>query len=353
MFLINACLILCTYQLSADSALWNLFPSMVQDLWTGNNVSNLNEPTPISDKNDQPPPTDLKETGKLKDKVLKCDRKSQAVADWLNSINIGSFFDYSRQYVFHHNDCFVFFDAFENFSLWVEPYGFYSHYVSPLKGGEKMDFTLSSVGSGFGGKFSINDQINVGSGIGYFHSSLSENSVKINGLYFGPAFQYLYDEGSVGLTIFGIGNFYGDDSHSWDLDLRLEADYSIETPSDFFINDLTIHPFVRIDYLNVFVKSGNLSFFYSKLAARFERVMFCKQSGIITANFDLGWVNMTPISSSSQKCNVKPESKNQAALGFELVGMHKNGILAGLGYEAALGANSPMQTGRLRFEWNW
>ena len=67
---------------------------------------------------------------------------------------------------------------------------------------------------------------------------------------------------------------------------------------------------------------------------------------------------MTPLTGDSVHCksqslNVRPDSKNQLGLGVELVGMHKNGMLIGLEYDAALGANAPMQTGRVRIEWNW
>ena len=298
---------------------------------------------------------------------------SHAIADWINSINIGSFFDLSSKFVRNHSECFVYFDSYENISLWVEPYGFYSHYSS--KNNKKLDFNLGSIGAGLGGVFNVYDDIHLGGGVGYFHSSLKckegDSTTGINGIYFGPAVQYLFSEGSVGLSLFGIGNFYnGKNSYeakSWDVDIRVEADYMLEAPADFFITNLTFHPFGRVDYLSVFEmshqdkKERHSSYFYSKLGMGMERVVFCNPTGVLTSRMDLGWINMSPLSSSPIKCktsndesfDAKPESKNQLLLGLGLLGMYKNGLLIGVDYSAALGANAPIQTGRVRFEWNW
>ncbi len=291
-----------------------------------------------------------------------------AVADWLNTINLGSFMDFSNKYVLDHDQCFVFFNSCQDAMFWVEPYGFYSHYRSSLKHDHKMDFTLASYGSDLGAKFAINNCLNLGGGVGYFHSNLHDKEdnkkAEIDGIYFGPALEYLFHEGSIQFTAFGVKNYYdGPDSASdgsWDVNLRLEAEYDYIPPSDFCIADFMIHPFARIDYLNVFEESPDRhsSFFYSKLGSRFDKVAYCSQALILTANLDVGWINMTPLTGDSVDCksqslNVRPDSKNQLGLGFELVGMHKNGLLIGLEYDAAIGANAPMQTGRVRIEWNW
>jgi hypothetical protein len=231
--------------------------------------------------------------------------------------------------------------------------------------------------------------------MGYFHSnfdSKGDKGGKIHGAYFGPSIEYLFSEGSIGFMIMGIKNFYGGrrkikttpdgcknityDDQSWDIDMRLEAEYDLDPPSNFFIKDLTIHPYLRIDYLNVFeqsyhdkkvsvdIEDRHSAFFYSKLSVRFEKGMLCNKTIFLSSNIDVGWVNMTPLSSDAFEWKAKgsgkgkikdltTESKNQCALGLEFVGVHHYGLLIGLGYQAAIGANSFMQTGKARIEWNW
>ncbi len=301
--------------------------------------------------------------------LARCDLMGDhAVADWLNCINIGSFFNASSKYILNHDQCFVFFNPSENISLWAEPYGFYSHYQSGLKKDQKMDFTLASFGSDIAAQFSLTDQINMGVGAGYFYSNLHDKtdnkSSKINGVYFGPAVEYLFSEASAALSLFAVKNFYDAPKEasesSWDINLRLEGEYDYAPPSDFCIREVMAHPYARIDYLNVFEqkKERHSSFFYSKLGSRFDKVAYSSDSGIITANIDISWINMTPLTGDSQKCDdgtfdIKPNSKNQLGAGLAVVGMHNNGLLISLEYDAAVGANAPMQTGRVRIEWNW
>lgn len=304
---------------------------------------------------------------------------AHAIADWLNSINIGSFFDYASRHVLRNDECFVILDSRQSLTIWMEPYGFNAHYRSPTKS-KNIDLTLSSIGTSLGASYALFDELHLGGGAGYFHSNLDSKgeNAHINGVYFGPSVEYLFSEGSVGFMIMGIGNFYGGqrkigkeckklqyNDQSWDLDMRLEAEYDLHPPTEFFIKDLTLHPFVRIDYLNVFErgshqKDKHSSFFYSKLSMRFEKMVLCNKSGFLTSNVDVGWVNMTPLSSDAFEWRAKgkvvhltTESKNQCALGLEFVGGYHNGLLAGIGYQATIGASSPMQTGRVRIEWNW
>lgn len=314
---------------------------------------------------------------------------ANAVVDWLNNINIGSLFDFSSKYVKNHSDCYVFFDFSENLSLWAEPYGFHAKYRVPSK--EGIDLSLSTIGAGIGGKFSLSDRFKLGGGLGYFHSDFTNGSYKAraNGFYFGPAIEYLFHKGFIALSLIGTKNYYDGnrktqlsneknislklDSQSWDIDLRLEAEYCIEPPSDFFIPDLTFHPFVKTDFLNVIesshhekngdqikveVASRTTSYFYSVLGSRFEKAILCYASGTLLSSLKLGWINMSPLSSSDirwNKCSskTKTESKNQLALGLAVLGMYQEGLLMALEYDAALGASSPIQSGRVRLEWNW
>jgi len=290
-------------------------------------------------------------------KCLKDDpRGGYAVADWLNSINIGSFFDYESRFS-HPEDCTFVFNSFDNVTAWVEPYGFYSNYHSELQHRHKMNFTLGTVGLGGGARYALSDELHISGAAGYFHSTLHwQDKTKrgINSVYFGPAVAYLYEEGFVGFSLFGIKNFYEGEDQSWDLDARLESEYGFSIPLD-----LSLHPFIRMDYLNVFEKynSNKSSFLYSKLGIKCEKMFLCHESGVLTGNIDLSWINMLPLTAGTLKechdLNLKTETKNQLGLGFEIVGMHVSGLLAGIGYEAAIGSNAPMQTGRARFEWNW
>jgi hypothetical protein len=312
---------------------------------------------------------------------------AHAIADWLNSINIGSFFNYASRHVLRNDECFVILDSPQSLTIWMEPYGFNAHYCSPTKS-KNVDLTLSSIGTSLGASYTLLDELHLGGGVGYFHSTFDSKGedAHVNGVYFGPSVEYLFSEGSVGFMIMGIGNFYegqretGQEckslrysDQSWDLDMRLEAEYDLHPPADFFIKDLTLHPFVRIDYLTVFergshqkesfdLKDRHSSFFYSKLSMRLEKMVFCNKTGFLTSNVDIGWVNMTPLSSDAFEwrakekdkiVNLTTESKNQCALGLEFVGVYHNGLLVGIGYQAAIGASSLMQTGRARIEWNW
>jgi hypothetical protein len=312
---------------------------------------------------------------------------AHAIADWLNSINIGSFFNYASRHVLRNDECFVVLDSPQSLTIWMEPYGFNAHYRSPTKS-KNVDLTLSSIGTSLGASYTLLDELHLGGGVGYFHSTFDSKGEEahVNGVYFGPSVEYLFSEGSVGFMIMGIGNFYegqrktGQEcktlrysDQSWDLDMRLEAEYDLHPPADFFIKDLTLHPFVRIDYLTVFergshqkesfdLKDRHSSFFYSKLSMRLEKMVFCNKTGFLTSNVDIGWVNMTPLSSDAFEwrakekdkiVNLTTESKNQCALGLEFVGVYHNGLLVGIGYQAAIGASSLMQTGRARIEWNW
>lgn len=313
---------------------------------------------------------------------------SFAIADWLNSLNIGSFFDDTTQYLERTPQCFTIFNPSIDWNLWAEPYIFHSHYQTPLNRKDKIDFGLTTAGLLAGSRYAISDEISLGGGLGYYHSKLDEST--INGVYLGPSIQYFYPGGSVGFMLYGIGNFYdvskktagsGHTYHSWDIAMRLEADYELELPSNFFIHDFYIRPFLRIDYLNVFeqkqqdkVKKADLtkrmdienrhsSFFYSKLGVVLSKMMICRKTVFLMSNFDIGWIKMLPLSTESLKWEIKGfksesesiklGSKDQLALGLELVGMRNNGILASVSYEAAIGSSSPMQTGRIRIEWNW
>jgi len=268
-----------------------------------------------------------------------------AIADWLNSINIGSFFDYTNKYLPHSETCFVF-NSFENYSAWIEPYGFYSNY----HGQKKLDVNLSTIGTHGGVTYLLQDDIQVGGAMGYFHSSY--HGTKINSFYIGPSAAYKYKEGHVGFSLFTIKNSYTEGS-SWDLNARVEAEYGLKAPQEFLF-----YPRVRFDYLNVFV-SDTFSFLYSNLAMRSEKRILCKEEGYLTAALDIGWINMLPLTAGSATCNkkervsLKTETKNQLGIGIKLIGMHLSGLLIGVEYDAAIGANAPIQTGRARFEWNW
>ncbi len=279
------------------------------------------------------------------------------VADWLNAVNVGSFFSLSDRYILNHDSCFVFFNLPERLSLWLEPFCFYSRYRSQLKHKQEMNFTLLSYGSSAGAKWSINNFWDLGAQVGYFHSNLHDKSAhkkgSINGIYFGPAVRHLFSDGSAGLSLFGVKNYH--EASNWSIDLRVEGEYDYALPARFHISDFLIHPFARIDYVNVVAKS---SFFYSKLGVRFDKAVYCTERGSLSANVDIGWINMTPLSSNSVKCegasfNMRPCSKNQLALGIDLAFMGQNGVLIALEYDAALGSHAPQQTARTRVEWNW
>lgn len=310
------------------------------------------------------------------------------ISDWLNSIYIGNFLNQANSYILKNNDCFLYFDS-SIFSLWVEPYGFYSHYRSPIKNENKIDFTLATLGVGLGSSFVLLEEWNLNLGTGYYHSHLDwkkcEGDTDINGFYFGPSIEYLFPQGSAGLTLFGMGNFYdgkrsiiGDkkidySGSSWDLAMRINAQYEVNLPKDFYIR-----PYLQADYLNVFeqehhdksqetgkrtIESQHSSFFHSQLTLQLGKILLCNKEGFLSANVNMGWVSIVPISSgtlkekiegsSENKADVKTETKNQMAIGFEIAGMRHNNVFIAIDYETVLGAQAPVQVGRMRIEWSW
>ncbi len=307
-----------------------------------------NEPTPIIEA---PPPTAVPKLDCLKDKP----QGSLAIADLLNAINIGDFYDSTSKNVRRNEACFSF-QPFNDVTAWAEPYGFHAKYRSPLPQKNEIDLSLWSVGVGGGAQYMIIEDVHVGGGMGYFHSKMDgkTNDTSINSLFFGPSIDYLIKEGRIGLQLFAIRNGY-DEGNSWDIDGRVNGEYTF---NDIYDSNFSLTPFGRIDYLYVCKSSDKSSFLYSKVGVKCDKTFLCSQDGFLSANISAAWINMLPISAGTVKCvdnsvSLKTETKNQLGVGAEVMGMHYTGLLVGLGIDVALFADAPMQSGRIRFEWSW
>ncbi len=288
----------------------------------------------------------------LKDCLQEEPRAGLAVADWLNSINIGTPIDKQVEYIRPHDECFVF-HSFDNLSAWVEPYGFYSNYRSSLGSHQNMKLILGTVGVSGCASYAMTDELSLNGMAGYFHSTLKwyEEKSHINGIYFGPGASYRFEDGIVASSLFWIKNVH----KSWDLDFRVESRFDVKIPDEW-----VLHPLIRMDYLKVWGNEVSSSFLYSKLGTGAERKILCREENYITANFDLSWIHMAPLTASSLKCekadqsiSLKTDSKNQMGVGLEIIAMNVSGMLTAVQYEGAFGSSAPMQTGRIRFEWCW
>jgi len=312
------------------------------------------------------------------------------LADSLNTSKIGSFLGYTQTNLLNNNDCFVQFDSFHDVNLWVKPYGFHSSYHTPIKKDDKkLEFSLSTVGFGAGGGYTFFEQLTVGGGAGYFYSKLdwktpSSGDVNINGIYLGPYVNYLFPQGYVGVTLFGVANFYSgelkicknkqfkDSSHSFDLVTRLEGGYDFVMPEEI-AKDLYLQPYLRIDYLNVFesehkdsskisIRSRWSAYWFSLLALRASKTILYTKSEAFIPSISVGWVKRAPLSSKNLEVkqlqdfsivNVKGEGKDQLQLGCDLMCLRSQGFLVGVNYEAFIGNKAPMHSGKLIVEWSW
>lgn len=337
------------------------------------------------------------------------------VIDWLNTAHFKGFFQPTMTYALVNGDTFNDFDTFNQWNLWIEPFGFYTQFrrdAAPLK------FNMYTAGISVGGEYTFFDRLVLGLGLAYSHSgvtwqdlhSLSEDKEKeskktsedkrkklhstanLNSIYFGPSLSYVFSHGYLSCTIFGVANFYQVDRetnlfpdkilkpnkstpeyNSWDIVGRLEGGLSYEVGGDFFL-----YPTAKVDYLHVImpdsieavdddtelsIEALNGSFLNSKIGLKATRQFFYDSIGYLIPSLSAGLINFTPLSNNSYhykigECDkfeekLKIGSWNQSYFGAGFAIVHKRGVLVSLDYELTVGADSPLHAANLRVEWSW
>jgi len=303
-----------------------------------------------------------------------------AIADWRNASLVGSFLDYTKKCVLNDNHCFVHFDSANDITSWIAPFGFYSKYQTSTKEGLKIDMRQRTFGGGSGIGISIIENLTAGMGMGYLHSEVAWKGYKgnghINSLFFGPYMGYLFPQGFVGVTVFAMSNFVSGDlkicdsrkidlEHtSWDIATRIEGGLDLEVPEEI-TRDMTVHPYVRLDFIGVQeggydkVTARHSTYFCSQASLKFSKTVVCTRETIVIPNISFGWVEWIPIKSDDVKvkglgkCSVNGGSKSQLLIGGELIALQGPGLVFGIVYEAFIGSKAPLQSGKLRIEWNW
>jgi hypothetical protein len=339
------------------------------------------------------------------------------VVDWLNTAHLNSFFQPNMTNALVNRDPFNEFNTFNQWGLWVEPFGFSTHFQRDV---HPLQFHLSSLGLSLGGEVKLFERLILGIGAAYSHSNVewdkkSETipnvmndidwktthkiSATSNTLYLGPYLGYVFSHGYISGSLLGAGNFYNVDRKdtlltqtndfstsktayqstiditTWDLLARLEGGLSYSPDNRFYF-----YPTAKVDYLNVLeqkttdtlkssddeleISIGSLhdSFLSSKVGLKITREFFNIQRGFLIPSFSAGWLYFTPVSTGTYNykiddCEADEKVKigawNQYYIGAGFTIIHKRGILLSLDYELTLGANSPVQAGSMRFELSW
>ena len=312
-----------------------------------------------------------------------CDIKQLgafSIAEWYNAAELVGFLSETKKSVLNHPKCFVHINSPQNVTAWIAPFGFYNRYQNTFEDHQRIQFRQATLGFGSGFEFNPIDPIVMGVEAGYFHTLIHWKDVdgkgRNNAIFVGPYLSALFSQGYLEGALFGIGNFYdgklkfcsstsSDIGHmSWNLGGKIEGGLDLEIPSSFSPN-LSLHPAIQIDYLNVFesgyqrVRKRTSSYLHTILSLRLSKVLFCTKSFFILPSLKTGWANWVFLSSQSVKvkglgsCQVKGERKNQLLLGISILGVQANTIVFGLNYESLVGSKAPVHFGNLRAEWSW
>jgi len=318
------------------------------------------------------------------------------VIDWLNTAHFKGFFQPTMTYALVNGDTFNEFDTFNQWNLWVEPFGFYTQFnrdIRPLK------FNMYTAGISAGGEYTIFDRLVLGLGVAYSHSGVNwqedGSSANINSIYFGPSLSYVFSHGYLSCTIFGVGNFYQASREtklfpelpdkvlkpskttpeytSWDIVGRLEGGLSYEVGGHFFL-----YPTAKVDYLQVLEQASveklddeveisigafDGSFLNGKIGIKATREFFYESTGYLIPSLSAGFIHFTPLSNKSYQYEIdecekfqkklKVESWNQSYIGAGFAFLHKKAMLVSLDYELFVGAESPLHLVNLKIEWSW
>lgn len=313
------------------------------------------------------------------------------IADWLNTSQIGDFYQPTFHKLLSKEQYFNSIDSLDQLNLSLEPYGFSSNFTW-----REEDFKLQTLGVTAEGNMKFQDSWVLGAGIGYWHSNLEWGSqikdTYINSLFLGPQVTYLLKSGYVQLMLAGIYNMYNvqsefiesqkssNEHNGWDILARLSGAVDIEVP---FFGEFSVYiqPNLDLSYVGIFpteyeesgsdeieisIKSSYADFLRSRLAFQFWKEFYKKELGFLIPSVSIGWIYMQPMSEGTIRAECKDgvedstsfskkhdPTSNQFYVGVKLTAIHKKGFLLALGFDANIAELYPVYMGTLRFEMDW
>lgn len=314
--------------------------------------------------------------------------------DALNATHIPNFYNSAPKNSLINREHFHDFNTFEQASLFIEPYGYYSQFD---QGKDRLNFNLYTIGISIGGEYTFLERLTLGLGAAYSFSELhfkkDEELAKLNTFYLGPYLGYLFPRGSLSLTLLGAMNFIHTERqthlfpdkitkskkatsnyNSWDINSRLEGVFFQPLGEDFYLN-----PSARIDYIHVFqgknietldkktslhVKSLYESFLQVRLGLELKREVYKKNLGFIIPSLLCGWTHFAPITKNGyhyyfEECEETYQGKSGLgswsafSYGAALTFIHKRGFHLSLEYELSMGSDLTEHKGVIRTSMSW
>ena len=230
-----------------------------------------------------------------------------------------------------HND----FDSFNQWDLWLEPFGFntqFNNEPDPLK------FDQYTVGIAAGGEYTFSDRLVLGLGLAYSHSGIDwkkiEDRATLNSLYFGPALGYVFSHGYLGCTLFGVANFYQIhrktdlfpalsppeestlEDTNWDLVLRLEGGLSLRPGHQIYLYPI-LESTILLSLKNgvteqleedteLVIEGMTESFLTAKAGVKMAREFYTESFGFVIPSLSFGYLGFSP----SPSRNINSTSKS-------------------------------------------
>ena len=319
------------------------------------------------------------------------------IMDWLNSVNIASFFNPTLKNALLNREHFNDFNSFDQFGLWIEPFGSSAKFQRKVRDGQSFpNFDLYTVGLGVGLDYSLMERLVFTWGMGYFYSNLNRKNAnwkaEDHAFYFGPSLGYLFKNGYLSCMFFGIANFYhvsrnthlfpnkiellkaaNNSYQSWDGGFRIDGGFSLYLGKDCYL-----YPYGTFDYLYVFelssleeledkvhlnIKSHQEAFCRTKIGIKFTREIFKNTFGYFIPSIFMGYINYLPLSTKSYSFSIREcdggrgqvtiQPWNQYYIGTLISIIHRSGINFFIDYETSLANHIFIQKGSMRAVWTW
>lgn len=322
-----------------------------------------------------------------------------SLINWLNTANLSNFFSPTQKNSLSNKSFCIDFDTFDQYSLWIEPYGFYTSFNQDPR---SLNFNLYTLGVSGGGECTFFERLVLDLGLVYSYSKVDWDTIAmsatVNSFYFGPSLSYLFLEGYVSCMVLGILDLYQvqratrlfpnstalinskkaiEEHQSWDLMCRLDGQLSYDLGHDFHF-----YPNLTLDYLHVFQQEAverleketemtidglSNAFFRPKAGMKLTWELFKDGWGFLIPSFSLGWIGFIPLSTNpysyqiidtNQKehagqCRlpISPWNEIYGRFDFELI--YKRGFLLYSGYQLAVGTHSTTHSANIRLALSW
>ncbi len=338
------------------------------------------------------------------------------IVDWLNALNLKSFYDPTLKRILFNRDYYNEFNTFDQFELWVEPLGYHTHFNQE----KAPQFSLYNIGLTLGGSYSLTHQLSISLGLGYTYSSFRGRNklgaASIHTLYLGPSLNFLFTKGFLSCMIFGMMSFYdlnrtttllnsdwlppswkasskcrkkGEiQNHSWGIGYRLEGEREWDLGRQFYLSSIG-----TVDFLQTFEGQGketidqdvfididplDVSFLRAKLGLKLAKEFSISKLGFFIPSLSFGWAQYFPFNkdhsykiriedekdeiTSMYKNKLKSQSKQKINIGDwgqffyngkVAIALNK-GITVALECELYAKKDTPsIQSGSIRISWSW